>query len=142
MNRVLALGLMLLLSGNLRADALPADALPEGALRRLGTTRFRLGTGEGDPVLAGSPDGKVLAVSKGQEKPIQLLDAQTGVEVRRLLPPWRWPVQRWFLAGQCHPGRPLRQPRREPGANLAALLESESARTGAASIDLLAAPLP
>ena len=85
MKHALALlpGVLLLLAGTVCADA-----LPEGAVRRLGTTSFRLGTGEDDPVLACSPDGKVLAVSKGRGDAVYLLDAQTGAGLRRLIKPW------------------------------------------------------
>src|SRR5262249_22990592 len=57
-----------------------ADALPEGAIARLGTTRFR---GEGhaiDSML--SNDGKILATATTDV--IQLLDPVSGKEVRRI----------------------------------------------------------
>src|SRR5262245_60595490 len=60
--------------------AAQADALPEGAVARLGTNRFR---GEGHsiyPVLSG--DGKLLAAA-GPDV-IHLLDPASGKEVRRV----------------------------------------------------------
>jgi WD40 repeat protein len=61
-----------------RVDRL-GDPLPEGALARLGTERFRM-----DGFLAAlSPDGKLLAVADGWEA-VRLLDAVTGRELRRL----------------------------------------------------------
>jgi WD40 repeat protein len=56
------------------------DPLPPGALRRLGTVRFRHNT----TALAYSPDGKLLA-SGGRDNVIRLFDAATGKEVRRLV---------------------------------------------------------
>jgi WD40 repeat protein/HEAT repeat protein len=79
MKRALAL-LALLLGGTVDADTLPA-----GAVRRLGTTQFRVGAGQEIPTLAYSSDGKLLAVSGGRNGTIHLLDAESG-EVRRRLP--------------------------------------------------------
>src|SRR5262249_48661498 len=62
-----------------RRDA-PSDALPARALARLGTTRFRT-EGFTHP-LALSPDGKRIAL-KCQPDELCLLDAATGLEVRR-----------------------------------------------------------
>jgi hypothetical protein len=61
-----------------RADAF-GDPLPEDAIARLGTTRFRC-EGRGRSVL--SPDGKLIAV--GVREGVRLLDASTG-NVARLL---------------------------------------------------------
>jgi WD40 repeat protein len=70
-----------------RLDA-AGDPLPDGAVARLGTARFR--TGESLGVVAMSPDGKVLAVC-GDDWVIRLLDATTGKPLRRIeydtLPP-------------------------------------------------------
>ena len=60
------------------------DALPPGAFARLGTVRFR-STGGLFVRAALSADGKLLAVAG--ERLIRLLDPQTGVELRRLVPP-------------------------------------------------------
>jgi hypothetical protein len=63
-----------------RVDAL-GDPLPEGAIARLGTARFRC-EGSGRSVL--SPDGKLIVV--GGRDGVQLLEASTGRFVRRLRP--------------------------------------------------------
>jgi WD40 repeat protein len=67
-------------SPTLRADR-HGDPLPEGALARLGTVRFR----HGEPILALAlaRDGKLLA-SGGASGSIRLWDAVTGSEVRCL----------------------------------------------------------
>jgi RNA polymerase sigma factor (sigma-70 family) len=58
------------------------DPLPEGAVARLGTMRFRH---IGDVIsVAYSPDGKVIASGQRNEGPIILWDAATGKELRRL----------------------------------------------------------
>jgi WD40 repeat protein len=54
------------------------DALPPGAVQRLGTIRFRYAGAS----LAYSPDGSLLAVG-GSDNQIRLLDSHTGKEVRR-----------------------------------------------------------
>jgi WD40 repeat protein len=56
------------------------DLLPDGALRRLGTSRYRLDWDTSDAVL--SPDGKVVAVKTWG--PVSLLDTETGQVIRRL----------------------------------------------------------
>jgi WD40 repeat protein len=61
-----------------RTDA-RGDPLPDGAIARLGTTRFRAAAGSYTACL--SPDGKLVAVA-GAGKTIRLLDAATGVAVR------------------------------------------------------------
>src|SRR5262249_54757168 len=61
-----------------RVDA-HGDALPEGALARLGTVRFREGNYFSASAL--SPDGKLLALLNNSGS-IRLLDATTGKEVR------------------------------------------------------------
>lgn len=57
------------------------DALPPGAIARLGTVRFR----HGGPVhaVAFSPDGKILASAAG-DSTIRLWEMPTGKELRRL----------------------------------------------------------
>src|SRR5262249_18583653 len=55
------------------------DALPQGAVARGGTARFR----HSSSAIAYSPDGKLLA-SGGHDNQIRLFDAATGREVRRL----------------------------------------------------------
>jgi WD40 repeat protein len=57
-----------------------AELLPPGALARLGTTRFRVGTYVNATAL--SPDGKLVAAGNFQE--LRLLDARTGEVVRVL----------------------------------------------------------
>jgi WD40 repeat protein len=82
---VRALGLVALCTTAALAAADPnrkdvyGDALPDGALARFGTVRFR------DPAtsVAYSPDGKLLAVG-GSDNTIRLFEAATGKEVRRL----------------------------------------------------------
>src|SRR5262249_55689112 len=55
------------------------DALPPGALARLGTVRFRCPATS----VSYSPDGKLLAAGCADNQ-IRLLDAATGKEIRRL----------------------------------------------------------
>src|ERR1043165_325059 len=55
------------------------DALPPGAIARLGSVRFRAPATS----IAYSPDGKLLAVG-GSDNQIRLLDPVTGKEIRRL----------------------------------------------------------
>src|SRR5712692_508486 len=61
-----------------KTDAL-GDALPPGALARLGTVRWRAGS----PVIlaAFSPDGRSL-ITLGQDFSVQVWDAATGKEIR------------------------------------------------------------
>jgi RNA polymerase sigma factor (sigma-70 family) len=58
------------------------DPLPPGALRRLGTVRFRHGGGVYS--IAFSPDGRTL-VSTGGDGRARLWDAATGMQIRELL---------------------------------------------------------
>lgn len=58
---------------------LHGDALPQGAVARGGTVRFR----HNASAIAYSPDGKVLA-SGGHDNQIRLFDAATGKEIRML----------------------------------------------------------
>jgi WD40 repeat protein len=64
----------------------PADgeALPDGALKRLGSLRWR----HGEPItfLAFPSDGKTL-VSAAQDGVLRLWDRETGKEIRRFVPP-------------------------------------------------------
>jgi WD40 repeat protein len=62
-----------------RTDA-QGDPLPDGALARLGTLRFRDGNHIG--IVAVSPDGKTLAV--GGQQGIRILELATGKELRGL----------------------------------------------------------
>lgn len=55
------------------------DALPAGALARLGTVRFRYAATS----VAYSPDGKILAAG-GADNQIRLFNSATGQEIRRL----------------------------------------------------------
>src|SRR5262249_36621401 len=58
---------------------LSGDPLPQGAVARLGTVRFRYQATS----VAYSPDGKVVAAG-GADNHIRLIDAATGQENRRL----------------------------------------------------------
>lgn len=78
------LGLLVLLLVGPVAAADPADALPEGAVARLGTTRLR--TGKAVEFLAFSPDGRQLASwTDGSHSgcDLTLWDTATGREQRR-----------------------------------------------------------
>src|SRR5437867_1343732 len=60
------------------------DPLPEGAIARLGTVRFRQYIIQ---AVAWSPDGRTLAstsFSLANDQPIRLWDVATGKEVRRM----------------------------------------------------------
>jgi WD40 repeat protein len=102
----LALGLLLLAvpmtRGEPPADRQPprtdryGDSLPEGAVARLGTTRFRLPgndfkfTGEAEAPrfpFALSPDGKVLAT--GEQARVRFWEMATGKEIRAVSV-WGW----------------------------------------------------
>lgn len=61
-----------------RGQDLYGDALPVGAIQRLGTVRFR----HNSTAIAYSSDGKLLA-SGGRENVIRLFEAATGREIRR-----------------------------------------------------------
>jgi WD40 repeat protein len=67
--------------GNPARTDLYGDPLPDGALARLGTTRWRPGTWV--HVLVYSPDGSVLA-SDGYDRTIRLWEAATGRLIRTL----------------------------------------------------------
>jgi WD40 repeat protein len=67
--------------GRTDADGLP---LPDGALARLGSTRFRVARSVRG--LAYSPDGTVLAAA-GEDGVLSLWDPATGKELRRLTAP-------------------------------------------------------
>lgn len=56
------------------------DSLPDGALQRLGSVRFR----HNSTAIAYSPDGTILA-SGGRDNTIRLFDATSGKELRRLI---------------------------------------------------------
>src|SRR5438874_1902558 len=62
-----------------RADA-AGDALPAGAVARLGSVRWR--NGAGVFALAFAPDGKTLALAGGAEPLIQIREVAGGKEVR------------------------------------------------------------
>jgi WD40 repeat protein len=64
-----------------RADA-HGDSLPDGALARLGTLRFRIPLGV--KVAALAPDGKTVAAANSEEPWVYLLDAATGQDLRGL----------------------------------------------------------
>jgi WD40 repeat protein len=91
---VLGLGAVLgFVSGAGRSEAqeakaetpLISGALPEGALRRLGTARFRHGSRI--LCLAYSPNGRILAGGGGDD-PVRLWDADTGQEIRQCKESW------------------------------------------------------
>jgi WD40 repeat protein len=93
---VLGLGLANLVSERAGAEPAPAggnqapvagkdaygDPLPQGALARLGTIRFRHPNGL--CALAISPDGKTLAVAKYDSGPVRLWEFATGKEITQL----------------------------------------------------------
>src|SRR5262249_37761626 len=60
---------------------LHGDPLPPGAVARLGTVRFRAGTGVSG--VAFSPDGKLLAVGTGDGS-LVLTEVSTGRQLRRV----------------------------------------------------------
>src|ERR1022692_2180508 len=57
------------------------DALPSGAIKRLGTARLRHGSRV--LALAYSPDGRILAAGGGDD-PVRLWDTDTGKEIRTI----------------------------------------------------------
>ena len=67
------------------------DALPAGALARLGTTRMRHGAEV--TFVAFGPGGKTL-LTAGRDNTIRLWDLATGKELRRFAPPKPIPVKR------------------------------------------------
>jgi WD40 repeat protein/beta-lactamase regulating signal transducer with metallopeptidase domain len=75
------------------------DALPAGALARLGTTRWRHGATI--TYVAFGPEGKTL-ITAGQDNTVRLWDMATGKEIRRFAPP--------RPEGRPVPGRPLGLP--------------------------------
>jgi WD40 repeat protein len=89
MERIAAVVVVLLLCDSLRGDAPPAgqraavdgygDPLPAGALARLGTSGFRLPGWFRVTSCQLSPDGRLLAVTNGEQ--IAFLDALTGRKV-------------------------------------------------------------
>jgi WD40 repeat protein len=66
-----------------RLDA-HGDPLPEGAVARLGTVRFRPTGYQGNSALALSPDGKVVALIGQFDDHLVFFDTATGKEVRRV----------------------------------------------------------
>lgn len=60
------------------------DPLPDEALARFGTVRFRSGVGLTFAVL--SPDGRTVAINGGQQS-VRLVDTKTGLTVRELAIP-------------------------------------------------------
>jgi WD40 repeat protein len=69
-----------------RLDA-HGDPLPEGAVARLGTVRFRPAGYQGNSAVALSPDGKVVAIGGPPNNQLAFLDTATGKEVRRIESP-------------------------------------------------------
>ncbi len=78
---VLALVVPAFGDGPARKDAF-GDPLPDGALMRLGTARFRVAPLQYGAQL--SPDGKILAVGVPIPGEVRLLDAADGTEIRRI----------------------------------------------------------
>ncbi len=66
------------------AKDLDGQALPDGALQRLGSLRWR----HGEPItfLAFPPDGKTL-ITAAHDSVLRLWDRETGKEIRRFVPP-------------------------------------------------------
>jgi WD40 repeat protein len=62
-----------------------SHTLPPGALKRLGTIRWR--TGSRILCAAYSPDGKILVTGCGDD-PVRLWDAKTGLVLRQIKEPW------------------------------------------------------
>jgi hypothetical protein len=58
------------------------DPLPDGALARFGTIRFRSGSHSLFAVL--SPDGKLIALNRGPDS-VQLMDSTTGLIHRQIV---------------------------------------------------------
>ena len=72
------------LTGGNAGDAKKADALPDGALQRLGSRHWR----HGEPItfIAFPSDGKTL-VTATHDAVLRLWDRETGQEIRRFVPP-------------------------------------------------------
>src|SRR5687768_14538541 len=63
---------------------LDGNPLPDGALARFGSLRFRTGTGSAVPAWALAPDGRTLAIANGAE--LTLWDVDSGRAGLRLAP--------------------------------------------------------
>jgi WD40 repeat protein len=83
----IAVPVMVLASGRLRAEDTQAAPLPPRALVQIGTDDLR--TREPIADLAFSPDGRLIAAAErpGAPSKIEIFDARTGRPVRRIVPP-------------------------------------------------------